>query len=90
MEKEKFNIYCNNIELGLSRYDLVLRIGSATNDKVEELGQIILSPVHAKVLTNLLAENIRVYEQLFGEINIKEPSQEDLQKGGITIEPFKK
>jgi len=89
MEKEKFTVYCNNINIGITRFDLTLELGSTNKDGLEEIGSVILSPNHAKVLAHILQENVRVYESLFGEIIVKEPSQEELQGDGIKFEPFK-
>lgn len=86
VEKERyFAEYVNNIEIAASRFDFSIKMSRLQSDSKIDLGEIFLSPIHAKVLMNILAGNIQAYEDLFGEISMDEPTQEQVQKAQSPI-----
>lgn len=79
-QKEGFiNIYANNVHLTASIFDFSLTFGEITGEKqdgknlVEQKARVILSKEMTKVLAELLAGNIKAYEEQFGEIKIPTP-----------------
>ena len=80
-----FRVYCNEINLVMSHYDFIFEIREIlpNNLKVTH-GTITLSPQHAKIFLNVLANNIKQYEELFGEIPIMDQAKfESLKSKGI-------
>lgn len=74
-KKEVKTFYCNvaGIEVGL--FDFVFKMGMKKERSAEIDGNdwdvnIVMSPQHAKALAKLLNENIKKYEENFGEIII--------------------
>jgi hypothetical protein len=70
-----FSIYANDIQVQTGPWDVRLILGeigsTATRTPelfVEELGQIRISPQLAKKLTMILAQQLKAYEERFGEI----------------------
>lgn len=89
---EPFDVYCNGVELAMSPFDFTLLLKSNSPKGEKFLGQVRMSPEHAKVLVNIMAENLKKFEELFG--GIPEVDMNQLQKlqaeGKITIEQGKK
>lgn len=77
-KKEYFEIYSNSVEIGVSRYDINFIFSKLGKNSTSHLGEVTMSPIHAKVLLHVLNENIKLYENHFGEINLKEPTEEEL------------
>lgn len=74
--------YCNTARIESSMYDVILYLGNkkSRNSLVpvpEDFDvSIIMSPQHAKAIYNALGENLKKYEEKFGEINI-EPKKDE-------------
>ena len=78
-------IYCNQVRISTSVWDVVIDIGQAATTEmhqgaggqmvipVDYKARVMMSPQHAKALNQLLAQNLQQYESLFGEINITPP-----------------
>lgn len=56
--------------------------GSTEQTVITEHNAIVLQPQMAKVLLNLLEENIANYEEKFGEIPMPEQGEEQVDTGG--------
>lgn len=75
--------YANSVNIATNYYDIQLAFGNQSLDAgnsnkliCKEFCKIFMSPQHAKVLNKILTENIKNYEQKFGEIKVpKEISQ---------------
>ncbi len=86
------NIYTNSTQLRISVHDLIMTLGVAEpfgeETRPRAVARIIMSPQHAKVLTDILQKHLQLYEETFGPIpvspNIKpspaEESSEDASK----------
>lgn len=69
------NFYANNVEIGVSVWDMRFIFGEimGVKDKqllVEKRARIVMSLQHAKVFAALLAQQIEKLEQRFGEIQL--------------------
>lgn len=67
--------YANWVSIESSLFDINLLFGqdiSQGNGKIvkEPLAQVFMSPQHAKVFTLMLMQNIKQYEEKFGEIHV--------------------
>lgn len=74
-EKEEYpDLYTNSVRFSVSTYEFLFTFGLKTEKEKEPktLLNIRMSPQHAKVMSKLLAKNVRAYEQQIGEINIPE------------------
>lgn len=73
-EKEAPVFYSNAINLKFGIYDFQLFLGQETvvenKPYVKVLAKVVLSPQHAKVVAQMLAENVKRYEEVFGEIKL--------------------
>lgn len=75
------NFYSNKLEIEVGLYDF--RFGfTQINGNLEnnERINIIMSPQHAKAITNLLNDVIKKYEKDFGEINLPKEFNKQLEK----------
>ena len=70
-------IYVNSALVQLGAFDFRISVGVAPEDdkpdeviRLEEHAQLIMSPQHAKALLRALANNVKKYEDEFGEINL--------------------
>jgi len=66
-------VYVNSATFNLGPYDVRMSLGqveSATEERllVRTLATVIMSPQHAKAFSELLAKNVALYEQTFGQI----------------------
>jgi Protein of unknown function (DUF3467) len=71
----KFAIYCNSTELSISPWDIRFTLMEAlglTGDTVAVVihGSVAMSPAHAKVFMEALAQSVKSYEEKFGEIDV--------------------
>lgn len=77
--------YANNIQMRVSLWDFFLLFGTlnqtAPDSVTIQLFQgIYLSPQQAKMLSNLLQQNLKQYEAAFGEIRLEpQPPGEVIQ-----------
>lgn len=67
------SIYSNNVEVGVSAWDVRIKLGEIVeaNDNrldISILATLFMSPPHAKAFSKVLAENIKKYEAAMGEI----------------------
>lgn len=79
MDNTKPVYYTNHIGIGMTNYDITMtvahRMGPAepeeqiTDEQIK--CNIVMSPQHAKAFANILIENIRQYEELFGTITVE-------------------
>lgn len=76
-------LYSNHVSMDMSLYDITLTFLSTrpgqdmTTDDV--VAEIIVSPQHAKNLAIALAQYVRDYEKIFGEINLN-PDQKAIEE----------
>ncbi len=67
--------YTNSVTVRVSIYDFELQINrleiGPDGPTAAVLARLIMSPQHAKALLALLARNVAVYEQSFGELIIE-------------------
>lgn len=81
-QEEPNVIYCNQVRVGMSVWDIVIDIGQAAITEmhqgaggqmivpVDYKTRIVMSPQHAKALSQVLAQNVQQYESIFGEVSI--------------------
>jgi hypothetical protein len=65
--------YANTVELRISNWDFRFKFGETIEQQNDELiaverGRIIMSPQHTKAFLRVLSENLRKYEEAYGEI----------------------
>lgn len=71
MDDTFFSEYSNAIQVGFSRFDVSMTfLKNSSSQGQKYLGEIILSPEHAKVLAIILSNNIQGFEEQFGEIDV--------------------
>lgn len=66
-------IYANNVGLRTTLWDMTLDFGmilTADTDNViiRDVASVVMSPQHAKAFANVLAENVRRYEEQHGPL----------------------
>lgn len=71
MQGDFFNVYTNNVQIGTSRFDLTMLFGKASARGLNYMGEVVMSLEHAKVLSTILADQIKNFEDQFGVINIE-------------------
>ncbi|NDK00574.1 DUF3467 domain-containing protein [Bacillus subtilis] len=87
-EIEKFEVYCNSANINMGIHDFVLSFSQDTVDGAVKLGNVTMSPQHAKALSQVLSKYIDQYESVFGIIPTP-PTQdklEQLRKDGVVVE----
>lgn len=89
---EKPTLYANNVSLRSSIWDFSLDFGMITeaNDDeliVHNLATVILSPAHAKTVSQLLTRHVAMYEAQFGVLP-QPPSRPDGEDLTHTTEPL--
>jgi len=67
------SVYSNNVNMTLTPFDFVFVFGENQGVKdnilsVDLHARVTMSPQHAKVFAQVLAENVAKYEQTFGPI----------------------
>ncbi len=75
-EREKFEgRYANYFKVGYNAFEFILDFGQlyAENDDVKFFTRIIINPISAKNLIEVLQESIAQYEQIHGTIKIQDP-----------------
>lgn len=83
-----FNVYCNGIQVAASPFDFTLILNNNSPLGEKFIGEIKMSPEHAKVFANILMENVRNYEEMFGAIPQLDPVKLQMMQdeGKITVE----
>ncbi|MEI6221854.1 MAG: DUF3467 domain-containing protein [bacterium] len=78
-------LYTDMVFLNSDPFGFVLNFGQKLPQpgQVQVFARIAFSPQHAKVLANLLADNIKRYEKEFGEIKVTEKMQKDAKDKSI-------
>lgn len=78
--------YSNVVFMAHTPVEMILDFGAVLplKEGAQVVSRIIMIPEHAKRFLLALADNIRQYEQQFGEINVHRPQQ----GGGGTVAPF--
>ncbi|MEA2512338.1 MAG: hypothetical protein QOJ59_1825 [Thermomicrobiales bacterium] len=77
--------YANNVGFRISVWDFALDFGMMidANDErilVRDAATVIMSPQHAKVFSEVLARNVKNYEEQFGELKVSAAPQEDVDQ----------
>lgn len=87
-QRNIFNVYCNGIQVAASPFDFTFLLNNNSPRGEEFIGEIKMSPEHAKVFANILLENVRNYEEMFGEIPQLDPVKLQMMQdeGKITID----
>jgi len=85
---QPFNVYCNGISIATSPYDFTFLLNNNSPQGTTYLGEIKMSPEHAKAFAYMLLEHVQRFEELFGEIpQVNEEKVRKLQEEGkITVE----
>jgi len=79
-------IYTNQIQIAMQPMDFMLLLNVASPDgNIRNEALVYLSPQHAKALLRVLAENVKNYEEIFGEINVEPNANKvrELQERGL-------
>ena len=68
--------YANSVQIRPNLWDFLLMFGIATQIApdavhIQNFQGVYLSPQQAKALMNVLQDNVRQYEQTFGEIHLE-------------------
>ena len=63
-------LYTNAAEIKITPYDILMKFGLTEDNKINPLINVRMSPLHAKVFSKVLNDNIKMYEQRMGEIKI--------------------
>ena len=68
-------VYVNSAQVRVGAYDFQLVLGQSAGvvDKtmvVNNLVTVVMSPQHAKALSDLLSEHVRLFEELMGTIQV--------------------
>lgn len=75
------SLYINNTRFGYTNWDIQMICGrvtattDTTQNPVEEIAVIAMSPQHAKAVLKALESNIKIYEDEHGEIKMSEEKQ---------------
>lgn len=87
-KNEKFEVYCNAAKISIGVHDFVLQIFHETVNGQVHVGNLTMSPQHAKALAMVLSQHINQYEQVFGPIPTTPDNEkiERLREEGIIIE----
>lgn len=77
MADDKKVFYANSVNFSVSLYDFMMDFGvrTPTNEKDKEpehetVAIVAMSPQHAKVMAQIIGDNVRKYEEAHGEIKI--------------------
>jgi hypothetical protein len=69
------SLYAGTVRIWVSPFEFVFAFGHIEAGvqrnavpRLIEVGQVIMSPQHAKALSRVLAGRVRIYEQQYGEI----------------------
>jgi hypothetical protein len=70
-----FHVYCNNIQMASTSFDLRLMLGEiaeSTEEKVivEQRVQVAMTWIEAKILSDFLRANVQAYEELNGKLEL--------------------
>lgn len=84
VNEEAPNVYANSVNLTMSVYDVTLHFAQATGPDPEDQREqvnVIMSPQHAKVMIQMLQENLDSYEKEIGDIALpKELKKSKIKK----------
>lgn len=67
-KQEGFSVYCNNVDVTMSPFDFTFNLGKNSPREEKHLGEIHMSPEHAKAFMNIIVNNVQHYEKMFGNI----------------------
>jgi flagellar protein FlaG len=72
--------YANSVQVRVSLWDFFLMFGTVNQSApdavtISNFQGVFLSPPQAKVLANLLTQNLKQYEAAFGEIRLEAQAQ---------------
>lgn len=86
--KKPFKEYCNGVQVSAGQFDFSLLFSQNSPNGSQFLGEILMSPEHAKVFANILDNHVRQYESMFGEIPVMDPEKMERlqQEGKIVVE----
>ena len=71
--------YCNSVQVRTSLWDIFLMFGTVNQTSpdsvtINNFQGVYLSPQQAKMLLNVLQQNVQQYEATFGELNLEPQS----------------
>lgn len=84
--------YTNSVDVGMSQFDLVLKVSYRDENVINDQCQIVMSPQHYKRLVEVMTQTLLQYEELFGPISnqLNESVLKQLQQSGqVYIEELK-
>lgn len=69
-------LYANQVNFANTPWDIQMIFGHLRATKVgeaviEELATVVMSPVHAKIMAQIMRTQVERYEAQFGEINLR-------------------
>lgn len=80
-------VYANTLRVNISFQDISIVFGDILEPrpdiafKIEDLTEVRLPVAQAKILSNILSESIKSYENCFGKVTIPKPfNREEYQK----------
>ena len=84
-------IYANQIQVGFTPWDIQMMfrnvyIVDTGKTTIENVATIIMSPQHAKVMTQILIQHIMDYERQHGVITLNLGQSEDDEQGEAEVE----
>lgn len=71
-QNSTIDFYTNNASLGIGAYDMVINFAHNTPDGVvQKKLRVTMSLQHGKKLAQALTEQIQLYEELYGTLNVE-------------------
>lgn len=88
---EFLSIYSNHTAFNTSAFDFSMTFGEISADEkgvlgVEQKVRVVMSPLHAKIFSAIVMNNVRNFEAQFGEIKIPVPPENQEKPPGETPE----
>lgn len=85
-DKEAEGIYANLVMIMHSPTEIIVDFARVMprSPKARVLSRIIMTPMHAKIMSKVLADNLKKFESQFGEIKIH--GTQDKGSGGMGFE----
>lgn len=76
------NLFVNNVRFGYTKFDIQMICARSTvsldpiNSGIEEIAVITFTPAHAKAVLQALENNLKIYEDQYGEIIMPDDREE--------------
>lgn len=82
------SIYTNHTAFNTSAFDFAMTFGEIQDAGagqlfVEQKVRVVMSPLHAKIFAAIVTNNVRNYENHFGEIKVPQPQQNEGFRDGV-------